>query len=339
MIARELAADPKVLLAAQPTRGLDVGAIEFVHRRLVEERDKGRAILLVSLELEEIRSLSDRALVIYEGEIVAELPPSVLRGGVRRPDDRRRPPRGCRVSAPEPGSAAPITVAGRLSTYLKGGGIITPLITVLLAFFIAGLVVAFTGHNPFSTYRAIFEGTGLNWFFPWISAEDRDRRRAEPPADADRRDAADAHRPGGRVRVPLRPVQHRRPGPVPGRHVRRRLDRLVVRRDARLAARHLRDGRRLRRRRRLGRDRRAAARHDRRERGDLDDHAQLHRDLDRPVPVRPRRPAAERHRHVGPDLERRRRERQAAGLLGRSAAPGPARRPLHRARDRCSCSG
>src|SRR5256885_16854469 len=75
VIARELSADPKVLIAAQPTRGLDVGAIEFVHRRLVEERDKGRAILLISLELEEIRSLSDRALVIYEGQIVAELPP------------------------------------------------------------------------------------------------------------------------------------------------------------------------------------------------------------------------------------------------------------------------
>jgi len=76
VVAREISANPKVLIAAQPTRGLDVGAIEFVHRRLVEERDKGRAILLVSLELEEIRSLSDRALVIYEGEIVAELDPS-----------------------------------------------------------------------------------------------------------------------------------------------------------------------------------------------------------------------------------------------------------------------
>jgi ABC-type uncharacterized transport system ATPase subunit len=76
VIARELSSDPKLLIAAQPTRGLDVGAIEFVHRRLVEERDAGRAILLVSLELEEIRSLSDRALVIYEGEIVAELDPS-----------------------------------------------------------------------------------------------------------------------------------------------------------------------------------------------------------------------------------------------------------------------
>jgi general nucleoside transport system ATP-binding protein len=75
VIARELSTNPKVLIAAQPTRGLDVGAIEFVHRRLVEERDAGRAILLASLELEEIRSLSDRVLVIYEGAIVAELPP------------------------------------------------------------------------------------------------------------------------------------------------------------------------------------------------------------------------------------------------------------------------
>jgi simple sugar transport system ATP-binding protein len=73
--AREVARDPKVLVAAQPTRGLDVGAIEFVHRRLVEERDEGRAILLVSLELDEILSLSDRILVIFEGELVGEFAP------------------------------------------------------------------------------------------------------------------------------------------------------------------------------------------------------------------------------------------------------------------------
>jgi simple sugar transport system ATP-binding protein len=70
--AREVARDPKVLVAAQPTRGLDVGAIEFLHRRLVEERDEGRAILLISLELEEVLSLADRILVMYEGEIVGE---------------------------------------------------------------------------------------------------------------------------------------------------------------------------------------------------------------------------------------------------------------------------
>jgi simple sugar transport system ATP-binding protein len=76
VLAREIDRNPSVLIAAQPTRGLDVGAIEFVHRRLVEERDEGRGILLVSLELEEILSLSDRILVIYEGEIVGEFPPT-----------------------------------------------------------------------------------------------------------------------------------------------------------------------------------------------------------------------------------------------------------------------
>jgi len=75
VIARELAEEPQVTIAAQPTRGLDVGAIEFVHKRLLEQRDAGRAVLLVSLELEEIRSLADRVLVIYEGRIVAELSP------------------------------------------------------------------------------------------------------------------------------------------------------------------------------------------------------------------------------------------------------------------------
>jgi ABC-type uncharacterized transport system ATPase subunit len=76
VIAREVSRDPRVLIAAQPTRGLDVGAIEFVHSRLVEERDEGRAVLLVSLELEEVLSLADRILVIYEGSIVGEFDPS-----------------------------------------------------------------------------------------------------------------------------------------------------------------------------------------------------------------------------------------------------------------------
>jgi general nucleoside transport system ATP-binding protein len=77
VLAREVERDPAVLVAAQPTRGLDVGAIEFVHRRLIEERDEGRAILLISFELEEILSLSDRILVIFEGRIVGEYPPTV----------------------------------------------------------------------------------------------------------------------------------------------------------------------------------------------------------------------------------------------------------------------
>jgi len=77
VIARELSDDPHLLVAAQPTRGLDVGAIEFVHRRLVEERDRGRAILLISFELDEILGLADRILVMYGGRIVGEYGPDV----------------------------------------------------------------------------------------------------------------------------------------------------------------------------------------------------------------------------------------------------------------------
>jgi simple sugar transport system ATP-binding protein len=73
-VAREIASNPKLLIAHQPTRGLDVGAIEFVHGRLLAERAEGRGILLVSLEFEEVRSLADRILVIYEGKIVGEFP-------------------------------------------------------------------------------------------------------------------------------------------------------------------------------------------------------------------------------------------------------------------------
>ena len=65
------------------------------------------------------------------------------------------------------------TVASQLSGYLRAGGIVTPLATALIAFFIGGLVVAVTGSNPFTVYKAIFEGSGLNWLLPWISAEDR----------------------------------------------------------------------------------------------------------------------------------------------------------------------
>ena len=74
IMARELSRPIKLLIAAQPTRGLDVGSIEFIHRRLVEKRDEGAAVLLVSSELDEIMALSDRIAVIYEGRIVATLP-------------------------------------------------------------------------------------------------------------------------------------------------------------------------------------------------------------------------------------------------------------------------
>ena len=75
IIAREVDKEPELLVAVQPTRGLDVGAIEYIHKQIVAERDKGRAVLLVSLELDEVMNLSDRILVMYEGEIVGEFDP------------------------------------------------------------------------------------------------------------------------------------------------------------------------------------------------------------------------------------------------------------------------
>lgn len=75
IIAREIDKNPDLLVAVQPTRGLDVGAIEYIHSQLVAQRDKGKAVLLVSLELDEVMNVSDRILVMYEGEIVGQLDP------------------------------------------------------------------------------------------------------------------------------------------------------------------------------------------------------------------------------------------------------------------------
>ncbi|NLL76236.1 MAG: ABC transporter ATP-binding protein [Clostridiales bacterium] len=78
IVAREIGRNPELLLAVQPTRGLDVGAIEYIHKQLIKQRDEGAGILLVSLELDEVMNLSDRILVIFEGSIVAELDPKEI---------------------------------------------------------------------------------------------------------------------------------------------------------------------------------------------------------------------------------------------------------------------
>ena len=75
IIAREIDKEPQLLIAVQPTRGLDVGAIEYIHKQIVAQRDAGKAVLLVSLELDEVMSVSDRILVMYEGELVGQLDP------------------------------------------------------------------------------------------------------------------------------------------------------------------------------------------------------------------------------------------------------------------------
>jgi ABC-type uncharacterized transport system ATPase subunit len=111
ILARELAREHKVIIASQPTRGLDVGSIEFVHRRIVEQRDHGVAVLIVSAELDEIYALADRIAVMYEGKITGERPPDVpaeelgrlMAGGNDAADSGAQPlaPGAASGSAPE----------------------------------------------------------------------------------------------------------------------------------------------------------------------------------------------------------------------------------------------
>ena len=78
IVAREIDKDPNIVIAVQPTRGLDIGATEYIHKQLIAQRDQGKAVLLVSLELDEVMDVSDRILVIYEGEIVGDLAPKEI---------------------------------------------------------------------------------------------------------------------------------------------------------------------------------------------------------------------------------------------------------------------
>jgi simple sugar transport system ATP-binding protein len=77
IVAREFDRDVKLIVASQPTRGIDVGSIEYIHNRIVEERDEGVAVLVVSSELDEVMALSDRVLVMYRGKIVGEFDPTI----------------------------------------------------------------------------------------------------------------------------------------------------------------------------------------------------------------------------------------------------------------------
>ena len=78
IIAREVDREKALIVAVQPTRGLDVGAIEYIHKQIVAQRDAGKGVLLVSLELDEVMNVSDRILVMYEGEIVGEFDPKAV---------------------------------------------------------------------------------------------------------------------------------------------------------------------------------------------------------------------------------------------------------------------
>ena len=203
--------------------------------------------------------------------------------------------------------------------------------------------IALAGANPLDTYKAIFEGSGLNWLFPWVTGDDRMLAALNLQQTLILTGAADPHRPRGRVRLPRRPVQHRRPGPVPRRQLSapstsaRRSTGMpgllhVVARD--------------RRRRVVGGARgRGIA-------GFLKATTGANEVISTIMlnwtalyiglylfgiggPLHTRDPA----QRVDPGLQRHRRGRAAAGLLGRPGAAGPAHRHLHRARRRRRCSG
>ncbi len=145
VLAREIDHDPRIMLVGQPTRGVDIGAIEFIHKRIVAERDAGKAVLLVSVELDEIFALSDRIVVLCGGRVTGERRPEetnpqdlgLLMAGVRR---------ARRMSAPLKPLPAWADVA------------LIPLINVAAAFVISGLVVLAIGENPLEAVQILIAG-------------------------------------------------------------------------------------------------------------------------------------------------------------------------------------
>ena len=242
----------------------------------------------------------------------------------------------------EPESQAPLssdpegyapTVARRMAFYHRAGGIVTPLLTAVIAFLMGGHRRPLDRPQPLAHVQGDLRRIRAQLALPCrqlldprpvygyarvvlVGHEHESHRRVQPDADAADDDAADPHRARGRICVPLRPLQHRRPGPVPHGHDRRRLHRFAVHRHGPAAARPLRARRRCARRRALGCDRRLPESDGRRARGDHDDHAELDRVLGRELSIRPRWPAAEPLQQGGPDLGRHRRQREAADALG-----------------------
>ena len=283
---RDRRATRSVLVAAQPTRGLDVGAIEFVHRRWSPSATRAAAILLVSLELDEVRSLADRILVIYEGADRRRVPARRVRGGARHRDDRRRargrgagvsrrPTAGARGPGRRPSPRGwPPTCAAAASS--------SPSSRRCSPSSIGGLVMLVTGHDPIVDLQGDLRRHRAELALPVGHRRRPADRGAEPAADADPHHAADPHRPRGGVRLPRRPVQHRRPGPV---HRRRRSRRSgSARRSPGCPACCTSCSRSSppRWRARPGRASPGVLKATvGRQRGDLDDHAQLHRALGR----------------------------------------------------------
>ena len=192
VVARELSHEAPVLIAEQPTRGLDVGATEFIHDRLVAERDNGRAVLLVSAELSEILALSDRVLVMFEGRILADLPQE------EADEETRRPPYG---GADAGGGVNGARDGGRLH---RACGRRPSSSRSCSRRWLGGALVLASGANPLQAYAEIVAGS----LSPRQSARHAQLGDAARRHDARRGDPA-ARRHGQPWR--RRPAGHRRP--------------------------------------------------------------------------------------------------------------------------------
>ena len=150
VIARVFSENPDVIIVAQPTRGVDVGAMEYIHHRLLDLRDGGKSILLISADLDEVRSLSDRLAVIYGGRIVAGQAGHLERHGDRPADDRRQP---CA------GKGGNRMKKRALSGLLKLDGPLLSILSLLIAIVISGVIMAVCGYNPIEAFGAILAGS------------------------------------------------------------------------------------------------------------------------------------------------------------------------------------
>ena len=249
VVAREFSRPLKVLIASQPTRGVDVGSIEFIHKRIISERDKGTAVIIVSTELDEIFALSDRIAVMYDGRIVATVSPDIAREDigllmagatpatqpeeVDRMSDRRHP-------APPPG-AAPEPLEPEAKADLRDPSSWLPDRQGHRR-----RVPDRAGHRRVRdrVQRRRTSSSRCSYFFsyPWDFFTPVGRRRSGRRTAAlvkgavgsgnaiastlNALGAADLRRPRRDAGVPRRPVQHRRPGPADHRRDLRRLRRL-----------------------------------------------------------------------------------------------------------------
>ena len=142
MLGREFSGEPHVVIAASPTRGLDVGAIETVHAYLREAAGEGVGILLLSEDLDEIRALSDRIIVIYEGGVTGEFDPE--RATVEE------------IGLAMAGRRASVIAIERRLKQPRWLSYAVPFLSVAVAFGLIALVLVSTGHDPGHTYRRIF---------------------------------------------------------------------------------------------------------------------------------------------------------------------------------------